>query len=77
VASHKSAQNPQKARCQSDWVGRWIAGPAELNEKLSVENLELEELVVSPRRSDIDIDDFSICWLSWRIDASGISGPAW
>ena len=49
----------------------------ELNEKLSVENLEFEELVVTPRKSDIDIEDFSICWLPWRIDASGIAEPAW
>ena len=49
----------------------------ELNEKLSVENLEFEELVVTPRKSDIDIEDFSICWCPWRIDASGIAEPAW
>ena len=49
----------------------------ELNEKLSVENLEFEELVVTPRKSDIDIEDFSICWLPWRIDSSGIAEPAW
>ena len=49
----------------------------ELSEKLSVENLEFEELVVTPRKSDIDIEDFSICWLPWRIDASGIAEPAW
>ncbi len=49
----------------------------ELTEKLSVENLELEELSVTPRKSDIDIEDFSICWLPWRIDSSGIAEPAW
>ena len=50
---------------------------SELTEKLSVENLELEELAVTPRKSDIDIEAFSVCWLPWRIDSSGIAEPAW
>lgn len=49
----------------------------ELTEKLSVENLDLEELAVTPRKSDIDIEEFSVCWLPWRIDSSGIAEPAW
>ncbi len=49
----------------------------ELTEKLSVENLDLEELAVTPRKSDIDIEDFSVCWLPWRIDSSGVEEPAW
>ena len=49
----------------------------ELTEKLSVENLELEELSVTPRKSDIDIEDFSIRWLPRRIDASSIAEPVW
>ena len=61
--------------------GDVLFGVAEigLTEKLSIENLELEELVVTPRKSDIDIgiEDFSICWRPWRIDASGIAEPAW
>ena len=46
-------------------------------EKFDIENLELEELTVTPRKSDIDIEDFSVCWLPWRIDSSGIADPAW
>ena len=59
--------------------GDVLFGVAEigLTEKLSIENLELEEWRVAPRKSDIDIEDFSICWLPWRIDSSGIAELAW
>ena len=49
----------------------------ELEEKLDVENLEFEELSLAPRKSDILIEDFCICWVPWKVDASGIAEPAY
>ena len=50
---------------------------AELEEKLDVENLEFEELTLAPRKSDISIDDFCMCWVPWKVDSSGIAEPVY
>ena len=47
----------------------------ELAEKLSIDNLEFEDLQVTPRKSDISIEEFAVCWLPWRVDSSGIAEP--
>lgn len=46
-----------------------------IEDKLSIDNLEFEELEVTPRKSDISVEQFSICWLPWRVDADGIAEP--
>ncbi len=46
---------------------------AELKDKLAVNNLEYSELKLGPRKSDISVEDFGICWLPWRVDSSGIA----
>ena len=48
---------------------------AELEDKLSIDNLEFNDLKLSPRKSDISVEDFGICWLPWRVDGSGIAEP--
>ena len=45
----------------------------ELEDKLSVDNLEFTDLKVTPRKSDISVEDFGVIWLPWRIDSSGIA----
>ena len=50
---------------------------AELEEKLDVENMEFEELSLAPRKSDISIEEFCMCWLPWKVDASGIAEPVY
>lgn len=47
----------------------------EVEEKLSVENLEFEELTLAPRKSDLSIEQFSVVWLPWEVDESGIAEP--
>ena len=47
----------------------------ELEDKLSVDNLEYSELKLRPRKSDISVEQFGICWLPWRVDSSGIAEP--
>jgi hypothetical protein len=47
----------------------------ELGDKLDVDNLEFEDLKVTPRKSDISVEEFGVCWLPWRVDSSGIADP--
>ncbi len=47
----------------------------QLEDKLKVDNLDFEELTVPPRKSDITIEEFGVCWLPWRLDSSGIAEP--
>lgn len=46
---------------------------AELEEKLDVENMEFEELTLAPRKSDISVEEFAMCWLPWKVDSTGIA----
>jgi hypothetical protein len=48
---------------------------AGLDGKYSVENLALEEVVLKPRKSDIEIDQVSLVWLPYRIDGAGAATP--
>jgi hypothetical protein len=47
----------------------------ELGDKLDVDNLEFEDLKVTPRKSDISVEEFGVCWLPWRVDSNGIAEP--
>ena len=49
----------------------------DLTEKLSVDNMEFEELSLPPRKSDISIEDFGVCWMPFVVDSSGIADPAY
>ncbi len=46
---------------------------AKIEEKMDASKLELEEIKVTPIKSDISIDDFGVLWLPWRVDESGIA----
>lgn len=48
---------------------------AEIEDKMDISNLEFTELKVTPRKSDISLEDFGICWLPWRVDSEGIAEP--
>jgi hypothetical protein len=41
-----------------------------------VDRLELEPLEITPRKSDIDLDELKLVWTPWLIDSSGIAQPA-
>jgi hypothetical protein len=49
----------------------------ELTYSHSLDAMEFEELEVTPRKSDISVERFCVCWLPWRVDANGIAEPAW
>jgi len=45
----------------------------ELDEKFSIENLELDPMVLPPRKSDLKVTDPVLVWLPWQVDSSGIA----
>ena len=45
----------------------------ELEDKLTVNELEFTDLKVTPRKSDISVEEFGVVWLPWRVDSSGIA----
>ena len=50
---------------------------AQLEEKLSVDNLEFEELILPPRKSDLSVEQFAVVWLPWEVDQDGIAEPVY
>ena len=50
---------------------------AKLEEKLSVDNLEFEELNLPPRKSDLSVEQFAVVWLPWEVDEDGIAEPVY
>lgn len=49
---------------------------AEFQTPISAENLDLEENVVKPRKSDISVSDMVLVWMPWRLDVQGMAEPA-
>jgi len=41
------------------------------------QSIVLEELTVTPRKSDIQVAALAVAWCPWLVDASGFSTPAW
>jgi hypothetical protein len=50
---------------------------AKLEEKLSVDNLEFEELTLPPRKGDLSVEQFAVVWLPWEVDENGIAEPVY
>ena len=48
-----------------------------LEAEYDVENLELEELTVKPRKSDIGVQRVALAWTPWRVDSAGIAEPVY
>ena len=42
-----------------------------LGDKMTVDSMEFEELSVTPRKSDISVEEFGVCWLPFVIDEDG------
>lgn len=47
----------------------------ELQEKFQVDALELENLSVTPRKGDMEIEQVALAWLPWAVTADGDSEP--
>jgi len=46
---------------------------AEIEEKLSVDELEFEEMTLPPRKSDLSVQEFGIVWLPLKVSSTGIA----
>lgn len=49
----------------------------ELKESLTADQLELETREITPRKSDIVVNDIALLWLPWSLDPSGFAEPAY
>jgi hypothetical protein len=49
----------------------------QLHAAYALEGLEMEELEVKPRKSDIVVEEVALAWLPWRIDERGAAHVAW
>jgi hypothetical protein len=49
---------------------------AELKMDFQPEDLELIEILVRPRKTDIMIDRFALVWAPWKVSQAGIAEPA-
>jgi hypothetical protein len=49
----------------------------ELKESLTLEELELATKEITPRKSDIMVNEIALIWLPWSVDSSGFAEPAY
>ena len=49
----------------------------DLEDAYQVDSLDLEELSVRPRKSDIQVEPIAMVWTPWLVDAAGIADPAY
>jgi len=49
----------------------------DLEDKLTVDEMEFEELRVPSRKGDISIEQFGVCWMPFVVDESGDEQPAY
>jgi hypothetical protein len=48
-----------------------------LDAQFDANKFEIEPLPLSPRKGDVDVDEISLLWLPWRVDAAGRAEPAY
>ncbi len=48
----------------------------EMQEAFALEELDLEEVRIRPRKSDISVGAIALVWTPWRLDRSGLAEPA-
>ena len=46
-----------------------------LQDRLDPGSLQLEEVRIPPRKSDIEVRDVALLWVPWRLDRDGIAEP--
>ncbi|MFT7638376.1 MAG: hypothetical protein ACI9G1_000097 [Pirellulaceae bacterium] len=46
-----------------------------VKQEFEVAELDLEELEIAPRKSDLDVERVALVWLPWRVDKDGIAEP--
>ncbi|MCJ7578967.1 MAG: hypothetical protein MUP98_00355 [Candidatus Aminicenantes bacterium] len=48
-----------------------------LQQAVNLEDLELQEQIVNPRKTDIAVTDFTLVWTPWKVGPEGIAEPAY
>ncbi|MEX2315700.1 MAG: hypothetical protein WD669_01020 [Pirellulales bacterium] len=48
-----------------------------LDAQFDLSKLEIEPLSVPPRKGDVDVNEVSLIWLPWRVDAAGRAEPVY
>ncbi|WP_397568221.1 helicase HerA domain-containing protein [Schlesneria sp. T3-172] len=48
-----------------------------LLESAAPENIKLQETSVAPKKTDVTIDQFALCWTPWIVDGKGNAEQAW
>ena len=54
---------------------RFSADSEEIEERLDSECIEFDEIVITPRKSDLNINRVALVWTPWVIDSDGIAEP--
>jgi hypothetical protein len=49
---------------------------ATLREEFSVDNLEIEEVPIRPRKADLNVPEVVLVWTPWTVDSNGIAERA-
>ena len=57
----------------TDLEAKFASDVDQLEDAYRPDSLELDELSVSPRKSDIQVENVALVWLPWRIDAAGVA----
>jgi phage host-nuclease inhibitor protein Gam len=47
-----------------------------LREQFTAEAMQLKELPIKPRKSDLTVDQVALVWTPWFLDAVGMAKPA-
>ena len=49
----------------------------DLEASYSPANVSIEPIELKPQKSDVEVDNVSLVWLPWRIDAAGLAEPVY
>jgi hypothetical protein len=83
VASERGQQATAQATLDKLWdekksleaeSNQALAG---LDDKYTVDRVTLQEVVLKPRKSDVEIDGVSLVWLPYRLDGHGADQPVY
>ncbi len=74
----RASETLEDLKAELDAVNAELAAEVErITAAFNPQSIELEELTVSPRKSDIQVAPIAVAWCPWLVDASGFPTPAW
>jgi hypothetical protein len=60
-----------------DLNAEFEAESAKIRESMPEEELELEEIAVRPKKTDIVVTKLALAWTPWIVTADGTTTPGW